>query len=122
MLAPAVRLEPSPAAQTIPFPDRGPPLSRRPDPLAPLPAQPMTRHTFLRALCLFTVLLLLPHAGASAPANAKPLRDIVITEYGDADRRGAPAPAGAIARCRATTGNPRGHHPEQRRHGATGAD
>ena len=39
----------------------------------------MTRHTFLRALCLFTVLLLLPHAGASAPANAKPLRDIVIT-------------------------------------------
>ena len=39
----------------------------------------MTRHTFLRALCLFTVLLLLPHTGASAPANAKPLRDIVIT-------------------------------------------
>lgn len=39
----------------------------------------MTRHTFVRALCLFTVLLLLPHAGASAPANAKPLRDIVIT-------------------------------------------
>ena len=39
----------------------------------------MTRHTFLCALCLFTVLLLLPHAGATAPANAKPLRDIVIT-------------------------------------------
>ena len=47
----------------------------------------MTRHTFLRALCLFTVLLLLPHAGASAPANAKPLRDIVITMPAETVRR-----------------------------------
>lgn len=65
--------------QTIPFPDRGPPLSRRPDPIASLPVQPMTMHTCLRALCLFTALLLLPHAGNCATANATPLRDIVLT-------------------------------------------
>ncbi|MDX9835460.1 MAG: hypothetical protein RBT36_09680 [Desulfobulbus sp.] len=39
----------------------------------------MTLHAFLRAFCLFIALMLLPHAGTSEPANAQPLRDIVIT-------------------------------------------
>jgi hypothetical protein len=39
----------------------------------------MTMHTCLRALCLFIALLLLPHAGYCATANATPLRDIVLT-------------------------------------------